>query len=349
MKFNVRNQCFETNSSSSHSITVAADDMLDLSFDIKGIRNRVIDIRPRLGGYGSQHFRYVTPEGKLAYLLVLATRGEIDINADVFADAEIDVLPILLQDKECAADIRGLMKFIQEEHRCELRFTMDYQHASSIYMSEREIDLGELLEDRAKLRRLLFSSKSWIDTRHGEDVFHFERNIESDIGPIFASEHAYVSRSLPFRFELTFSGEQVTYSDNVGEELSGLMSRPNAWEDETNLFIFLRSQTADAHIVDFQIGRDDEPRVDLEPENESPFADSFHNLLHYLYLRNERDQVQGYGFKLTVEPGIKAHVRGRRQIKDFWPYFAAETGVKIVVACDDSTRADVRRYFESSI
>jgi hypothetical protein len=323
--------------------------MLDLSFDLRSLRQQVIDISPRLNGYGSEHYRYVTPEGKLAYLLVLAAGGEIDIDEDVFACVEIDVLPILLRDAVHAENIRGLIDFIREEHRCELKFTMDYQHASSIYMSEHAINLGELLRDRAKLRRLLFSSKSWIDTRHGEDLFHFDRNIESDIGDIFASAHSYVHRSLPQRFELAFSGENVTYTDAVGENLTGSTTPLSAWEDATNTFIFLRSETANAHIVDFQVGPDNEPRIDLEPENECPFADSFHNLLHYLYLRNENEQVQGYGFKLTVEPGIKAHVRGRRQIKDFWPHFAAETGIRVTVVCDDDTRKDVRRYFERVI
>jgi hypothetical protein len=349
MTINVRNQCFETNSSSSHSITVAADDMLDLSFDKESLRNRVITITPRANGYGSEQFRYVTPEGKLAYLLVMAAEGEIEIGSDVFDGKEIDILPILLRHPDCAVNIRALNDFVREDHRCELRFVMDYERASSIYMSLQSFELSSLLRDRAKLRRFLFSSKSWVDTRRDENVFHFERYLDSDIGEIFASPHAYLSRSLPQRFELSFAGDTATYSDSAAGEVSGYLSPPSAWEESTNSFIFLRSLTADAHIVDLQIGRDEEPRVDLEPESKSPFADAFHNLVHYLYLRNENDQTQGYGFKLTVEPGIKAHVRGRRQMKDFWPHFAAETGLKITVACDEETRTNVRRYFEREI
>jgi hypothetical protein len=71
--------------------------------------------------------------------------------------------------------------------------------------------------------------------------------------------------------------------------------------------------------------------------------------VHYFYLRNANDRASGYGFKLTVEPGIKAHVRGRRQMKDFWPHFAAETGIKVIVTCDEETREQVRRYFEAAI
>ncbi|TLX16432.1 hypothetical protein [Rhizobium sp. MHM7A] len=349
MTINVRNQVFETNSSSSHSITVAADDMLDLSFDKEGLRNRVITITPRANGYGSEQFRYVTPEGKMGYLLVMAAGGEIDIHHSVFDGKEIDILPHMIRRPDYADNFRALYDFVREECRCELRFVMDHKLASSIYVSAQSIDLASLVQDKAKLRRLLFSSKSWIDTRHGEDVFHFDRYLESDIGQIFASPHAYVSRSLPSHFELTFRGEMASYSDGIGDMVSGVLTPPSAWEEATNSFIFLRSQTADAHIVDLQIGRDEEPRVDLEPESDSPFADAFHNLVHYLYLRNASDQAQGYGFKLTVEPGIKAHVRGRRQMKDFWPHFVAETGVKIAVACDEATRVDVRRYFEDAI
>jgi hypothetical protein len=344
----VRNQVFETNSSSSHSITVAADDVLDLSFDGESLRKGVINIIPRLNGYGSEQFRYVTPEGKLGYLLVMATGGEIELKPEVFGGEEIDIIPTLIEDGERAADIRALIDFIRDEYRCEIRFVMDYERASSIYMSSQPIDLPGLLQDKAKLRRLLFSSQSWIDTGHDEDAFHFERYLISDIGQIFASPHAYVSRSLPSRFELSFRGDIATYSDAEGE-VTGPLTPPSAWEDETNAFIFLRSQTADAHIVDLQVGREEEPRVDLEPESESPFADAFHNLVHYLYLRNTWDEVQGYGFKLTVEPGIKAHVRGRRQMRDFWPHFVAETGFKITVDCDEQTREKVRRHFENAI
>jgi len=344
----VRNQVFETNSSSSHSITIAADDVLDLSFDRESVRKGVISITPRLNGYGSEQFRYVTPEGKLGYLLIMAAGGEIELQPDVFGGEEIDIIPVLLQDEERAANIRALIDFVRDERRCEIRFIMDYERASSIYMSSQPIDLHGLLRDNGKLRRLLFSSQSWIDTAHGEDAFHFERYLVSDIGRIFASPHAYVSRSLPSRFELSFRGGLATYSDADGG-VTGPLTSPSAWEDETNSFVFLRSQTADAHIVDLQVGQDEEPRVDLEPESESPFADAFHNLVHYLYLRNEMDQAQGYGFKLTVEPGIKAHVRGQRQMKDFWPHFVAETGFKITVDCDVQTCLNVRQYFERMI
>jgi hypothetical protein len=226
---------------------------------------------------------------------------------------------------------------------------MDYDCAASLYLSNEALELSSLMEDREKLGRLLFSSKSWIDTRRDEDAFHFERNLQSDMGEVFASPHAYVSRALPSRFELSFEGETATYVDHTGDDVSGYLSPPSAWEEATNSFIFLRSQTANAHIIDFRLGNDDEPRIDLEPEHECPFADAFHNLVHYFYLRNANDRASGYGFKLTVEPGIKAHVRGRRQMKDFWPHFAAHTGVKITVACDEDTRADVRRYFEGAI
>lgn len=348
MLISIRNQVFETNSSSSHSITIAADDILDLSFGKESLRNQVIAITPRKNGYGSEQFRYVTPEGKLGYLLVLAAGGEIDIDEAVFAGQEIDILPILLGRSEYAPDIQGLIDFVSKESRCELKFVMDHALASSIYMSPRKLNISGLLQDESKMRRLLFSSRSWIDTRHGDDV-HFERNIDSDIGLIFASQHAYVHRRLEEQFELTFAGDTTTFKDSSGVSVSGELAAPSAWEESTNSFIFLRSTSADAHIVDLQIGRDDEPRVNLEPESESPFADAFHNLVHYLYLRNADDQATGYGFRLTVEPGIKAHVRGRRQMKDFWPHFVAETGFKIVVACDEQTLVDVRRYFTQEI
>jgi len=141
----VRNQVFETNSSSSHSITIAADDVLDLSFDRESVRKGVISITPRLNGYGSEQFRYVTPEGKLGYLLIMAAGGEIELQPDVFGGEEIDIIPVLLQDEERAANIRALIDFVRDERRCEIRFIMDYERASSIYMSSQPIDLHGLL------------------------------------------------------------------------------------------------------------------------------------------------------------------------------------------------------------
>lgn len=349
MSFSIRNQCFETNSSSSHSVTISADEMLDLSFDRASLRRGVISITPRARGYGSEQFRYITPEGKLAYLLVMAAGGEVDVDQKVFDEQEIDVMPILLLDPDCGPQLRQLVAYIREEHRCDLQFVMDFDSASSIYLNNQPFNLSDLMADREKLGRLLFSSKSWIDTRRDEDAFHFERYLQSDMGDVFASPHAYVSRSLPSRFELSYEGENATYSDNVGLDVKGYLRPASAWEETTNSYVFLRSQTANAHIVGFQVGKDDEPRVDLEPESECPFADAFHNLLHYFYLRNTNDRASGFGFKLTVEPGIKAHVRGRRQMKDFWPHFAAHTGLKITVACDEETRLDVRRYFQAAI
>ena len=350
MAFTVRNQCFETNSSSSHSVTVSADDILDLSFDRASLRRGLISIVPRQRGYGTEQFRYITPEGKLAYLLVIAAGGEIEIDQEVFGDQQIDVLPILVRLSDVGPKVRRIVDYMREEHKCELQFLMDWECASSIYLSNTPLEFSALISDREKLGRLLFSSKSWIDTRRDEDTFHFERNLQSDMGEVFASPHAYVSRSLPSQFELSFEGENATYSDYEGLDVKGYLKPPSAWEEATNSFVFLRSQTADAHIVEFRLGGENEPRIDLEPESECPFADAFHNLVHYFYLRNTNDCATGYGFKLTVEPDIKAHVRGHhRQMKDFWPHFAAETGFKVTVACDDATRADVRRYFEAAI
>lgn len=71
----IRKNVFETNSSSSHSLTMSASDVVTPPFSKQILRDGVMPVS--VGEYGWEYFRYYTVENKVSYLLTQITSGSL--------------------------------------------------------------------------------------------------------------------------------------------------------------------------------------------------------------------------------------------------------------------------------
>lgn len=344
MKIQVRDLAFETNSSSSHSATVSDQDILDQDFDPRELRDGKIVVEPRYFGYGSRPYRYNSPDGKLAYLLILAMGGRINVEEHQFNEEKIDVLPLLLNhDRIDYAELRGLVEFIRTETGCSLQFVMDFEDADSIRMNDDILDLVPMLEEKATLRRLLKSSHSWIDVGSDEKR-EFTRFIDSDLGVVLRNPQAYVQRKLDHSFEIYFADRRITYADSEGAAFSGVIGLADA-------FSFLQGQVynINAHITELQVGTDKEAASMLPKEIEAEVTEAFHNLVHFIFEANARPEIREEVFNLTISDSVKPVLRGVRRAKSFEEPFFGEVGFRLRVECDERTLASVRHRFDRKI
>lgn len=343
MQIQVRDGKFETNSSSQHAVVISEQDILDQDFDQMELRSGTIVVEPRYFGYGSRPYRYNNPDGKLAYLLILAAGGRIDINEAEFNDEEIDVLPLLLNHERIDyAELHGLVEFVRAETGCKLKFLMDFETADSIRMNDEVLNLTPMLEEKATLRRLLKSSKSWIDVGNDE-TRPFSRFIDSDLGEVLRNPHAYVERQLDHSFEIYFVNKRITYSDSAGSIISGLIALPDAVH-------FLAGQlNIDAHITGLQVGRDDEAVSSLPKETEAETVEAFHNLVHFIFEDNARPDIREDVFNLTISSVLVPDIRGIRRVMSFESPFFGEVGFRLKVECDHKTLESVRERYKRKI
>lgn len=188
----IRNSVYESNSSSSHSLSVAATENLDRFFDDAAVRNGVVNIRVDERGDYQNDFRYYLPENILGFLIA----GEIEGDGHpieplnwhelgfsgygefVIALQETDVLPILRQHYPA---IEAGIAFLEEFTG--LKFTMVISAGRPLI-----VDTGDLgyvtgyLADPSTLKRLLFNKESYVETTMENGWSHLP--IDSDIGRI---------------------------------------------------------------------------------------------------------------------------------------------------------------------
>ncbi|TLX16428.1 hypothetical protein [Rhizobium sp. MHM7A] len=214
----VRDAAYETNSSSTHAVVVAEGDINDLSFSQQALRRGVITINPDRS-YGRGWKRHRTPEGKLGYLLTVAAGGY------VAAPRGKDVLPSIMDKPK----VQQIVKAVRKLTKCDIELIFnpgpDIEPYSSDYLFA-EVRQGFDLDinDQDLLKRLLFSSKSYIET--GDDEQSPPLRILTDIGDGQGDGKEYYDPTLfeavdrPARwFKLQFMPDDVVnYVDDEGYE-----------------------------------------------------------------------------------------------------------------------------------
>ena len=190
----IRDSAYETNSSSSHSLSVATGENLDRFFDEAAVRTGVVNIRMDERGDYQNDFRYYLPENILGFLIA----GEIEGDAHpieqpnwqeigfsgygefVIASKEIDVLPILRQHYSAIdAGISFLEQFTG------LRFTLVIGAGRPLIVETGDLGyMNGYLADQPTLKRLLFNKESYVETTMENGWRHLP--IDSDIGRIAA-------------------------------------------------------------------------------------------------------------------------------------------------------------------
>jgi hypothetical protein len=154
----VRDAVFETNSSSSHSVTVTGEEIVDFGLGQDELREGVIRIE-RTEGFQWNWERFNDTHSKIAYLLLQCAGGEIE-------DAEpgMDAVPSLVQESEQA---RELVDLVHEATGCRVEFYVD----GWVSIDPRSAAVGrELFGDPWMMRQFLFSKDSYIETGNDNET-----------------------------------------------------------------------------------------------------------------------------------------------------------------------------------
>lgn len=160
MKKQTRASVFETNSSSSHSLTFGNSKLNETPFPPEMLKSGVVSVQAR--EYGEEWFRYYSTVGKLEYLLTQLSDGRVTSATSKTPEFTMlfDVVKEFTGCKLSAKKSRG---------------GIDHQSARE----EAAVGL-ELFKNKEKLRQFLFDSASYVQT--GNDNSYAPWIIETDRG-----------------------------------------------------------------------------------------------------------------------------------------------------------------------
>jgi hypothetical protein len=207
----VRDLCFESNSSSTHSVSVAAEDVIERTFPQDMLRAGLISLHPNPAGYGWGYHRYYRPENILAYFVSLAY-GQWIVMPDMVGK---DVLPKLRKNKA----VDRLISHMEKEHRCQFEYI--YPEKTEFVSLGVYVDSGSplmpVLNDWTTFKTLMFGRASYLQT--GNDNQGPPLWIKSDLGdqlydPSIMRSDAALTRK--FRVSVAEDGKQVDYLDDEG-------------------------------------------------------------------------------------------------------------------------------------
>lgn len=187
-----RSNVFETNSSSSHSLSISEDEIVEPPFSKATLRKGVVSIK--LAEYGWEWRRMFKTESKLSYLLTQILQG-VEMPSDSDEDADwLDQLEFSVPQ------VATLRRIVSEVTGCTLKLL-----PSSGYIDHDSDGLGlDLFKDEDKLKAWLFNQKSWVQT--GNDNDSPQVKIRTDLGGAvepFASNYSAVPDGF-VAVELTF-------------------------------------------------------------------------------------------------------------------------------------------------
>jgi hypothetical protein len=210
-RVNVRDRAYETNSSSTHAITVAADDIIERTFPQEMLRTGLISLHPNPAGYGWGYHRYYRPENILAYFVTLAY-GQWIVMPDM---AGRDVMPSLRKRKA----VDRLISLMEREHRCQFEYIYPEKTeflTLGVHVASNST-LMPVLDDWATLKTLMFGRDSFLQT--GNDNYGPSLRIASDLGEqLYDPSIMRTAPSLARRFciSVTDDGRVVNYLDDEG-------------------------------------------------------------------------------------------------------------------------------------
>jgi len=151
MKTQIRGAVFETNSSSSHSVTVSGWESAHFGLSKEELRSGVIRIE-QSHGFGFREDTFSDTKSKIAYLLINCAGGSID------PDSGDDLIPHLRENNPHA---RKLIEFVEEVTGC----TLEFYANEYVYVDHQSQGVGmDLLDDHGQLHPFLFSKDSYIET-----------------------------------------------------------------------------------------------------------------------------------------------------------------------------------------
>jgi hypothetical protein len=191
MKSIIRDRVFETNSSSTHSVTVADDEIFDRTFDKGAIRNGIVVLRKPPAEY-DEWFRFYKPENILTFLIVAEVEarqfpnwetGGIEFPSGRTED--IDILPTLC---ERYPNVASAIEFLTAEYGLKFQMMMGPGDWGQFDTG----DLGHIdryLGDHDLLKKVLFCSGSYVETT--EENGWPRETVPTDLGTVVDSGYRY--------------------------------------------------------------------------------------------------------------------------------------------------------------
>jgi hypothetical protein len=161
MTMQIRHQVFETNSSSSHSVTVSGQEAEDFGLGREVLRSGIISVM-RADSFGGDWRTHDDTINKIAYMLMQCSPWGFPEGLGV------DVIPSLVQRSENA---RWLVDVIQRATGC----TVEFRPGLTVSIDHQSHGEGsELFSDEAEMRRFLFSPASYLQTGNdNEDPYSY--------------------------------------------------------------------------------------------------------------------------------------------------------------------------------
>lgn len=153
MTTQIRGKVFETNSSSSHSITISGTEAEDFGLGLDELRSGVISI-DQAGEYGWDWEEFHDTKDKIAYMLMQCDPEKFREGMEPWDD----LVPGLV---ERSSEARWLIDMIRRVTGCEVEFrTGAYAHIDHQSHGEGR----ELFADEQAMRAFLFSPRSYLQT-----------------------------------------------------------------------------------------------------------------------------------------------------------------------------------------
>lgn len=198
----IRRNVFETNSSSSHSLTLSKDRMRDYSLAEEALKQGSMTVRVT-DHFGWEWKRLYKPENKVAYLLSQVASYELNNGG--------------LRDNTEANDI---LSAVEEATGVDVHVLVDSDYAGIDHQS---IGVGrELLQDRETLLDFIFSRTAFIQT--GNDNSHPPAMIETDIGrkdEMFPEHYTQVMpEGLRVEIEAQINGKNISVRIADGDPIT---------------------------------------------------------------------------------------------------------------------------------
>ncbi len=161
----IRKRVFETNSSSSHSLTVGGSDLAELPFPEEVLRRGMIDIP--VDNFQWEWKRFYTAAGKASYLLTQLAGNEFSDYGNIpnESESEEDLTLRLCQENEKLGLLR---KVIEEYTGCAVTFRREPSGWAGIDHESEGVGL-DLFNDENLLQRFLFDPTSYIQTGNDND------------------------------------------------------------------------------------------------------------------------------------------------------------------------------------
>jgi hypothetical protein len=143
----IRKSVFETNSSSSHSLTMSPGDIVAQPFSDAVLRSGLLQVG--VGEFGWTYERFYTAENKIRYLLTQITRGEVPESDDIAGSL-----------RESYSSFNLLCDVVKAHTGVDIEVL-----PSSGYIDHESVGVGmELFQDEEKLKQFLFSADSYVET-----------------------------------------------------------------------------------------------------------------------------------------------------------------------------------------